>query len=103
MDQRHSLVVLQRLNAILPNAGRDAQAAALLHDIGKTKSQLGVFSRVVATLVGPRTTRFLQYHQHENIGLALLQEFECSPETVGLLRGMGDPTVLAALSAADNI
>ena len=103
VHKRHSLVVLRRLNELLPTADRDAQAAALLHDIGKSQSQLGVLCRVVATIVGPRTRRFSQYHRHEEIGIGLLEDAGCSDATISLLKGVGDAQVIAALAAADNM
>ena len=103
IDQRHSIVVLNRLHKLLPTAGREAQAAALLHDIGKSKSHLGVLLRVIATIVGPRTRRFSQYHRHEEIGIGLLEDAGCSNITIGLLKGIGDPQEIAALAAADDI
>jgi len=103
VDQRHSLVVLKRFLAIMPDAGRDAQAAALLHDIGKSLLQMGILSRVAATLIGPRTQRFSQYHRHEQLGIELLEAASCSTITIGYLRGSGDPDVVSALAIADNI
>ena len=103
VDQRHSLVVLKRFIAIMPDAGRDAQAAALLHDIGKSQLQMGILSRVAATLIGPRTQRFSQYHRHEQLGIELLEAASCSTITIGYLRGSGDPDVVSALAIADNI
>lgn len=103
VDKNHSLVVLKRFLAIMPSAGREAQAAALLHDIGKSQLQMGILSRVAATLIGPRTQRFSQYHRHEEIGIDLLEAASCSTITIGYLRGNGDPDVVAALATADNI
>jgi hypothetical protein len=103
IDQRHSIVVLHRLNVLMPTAGREAQAAALLHDIGKSQSQLGVLLRVVATIVGPRTRRFSQYHRHEETGIELLESIGSSYVMISLLKGVGDPQLIAALTAADNI
>ena len=103
VDKRHSLVVLHRLNELMPTADRDAQAAALLHDIGKSQSQLGVLRRVVATIVGPRTQQFSQYYRHEEIGIGLLENAGCSDVTISLLKGVGDAQVIAALAAADNM
>ena len=103
VDQRHSLVILKRFLAFMPDAGRDAQAAALLHDIGKSLLQMGILSRVAATLIGPRTQRFSQYHRHEQLGIELLEAASCSTITIGFLRGSGDPDVVSALAIADNI
>jgi putative nucleotidyltransferase with HDIG domain len=102
-DQQHSLVVLKRLLNIMPDAGKAAQAAALLHDIGKIESDLGTFLRVVATVVGPRTKRFAKYHDHEQIGLKMLEEADSSPEIIALVSGNGDPKLVAILALADDI
>lgn len=102
-DQQHSLVVLKRLLNIMPDAGKAAQAAALLHDIGKIESDLGTFLRVVATVVGPRTKRFAKYHDHEQIGLKMLEEAGSSPEIIALVSGNGDPKLVAILALADDI
>ena len=102
-DQQHSLVVLKRLLNIMPDAGQAAQAAALLHDIGKIESDLGTFLRVVATVVGPRTKRFAKYHDHERIGLKMLEEADSSPEIIALVSGNGDPKLVAILALADDI
>jgi putative nucleotidyltransferase with HDIG domain len=102
-DQQHSLFVLKRLLNIMPDAGKAAQAAALLHDIGKIESDLGTFLRVVATLVGPRTKRFAKYYQHEQIGLKMLEEAGSSSEIIALVSGNGDPKLVAILALADDI
>ena len=102
-DQQHSLVVLKRLLNIMPDAGKAAQAAALLHDIGKIESDLGTFLRVVATVVGPRTKRFAKYHDHEQIGLKMLEEAGSNPEIIALMSGNGDPKLVAILALADDI
>jgi hypothetical protein len=58
-DQRHSAGVARQVEALLaggPHAGDNRWlACALLHDIGKLASGLGIPHRVLATLVG-RTT-----------------------------------------------
>ena len=102
-DQQHSLVVLKRLLNIMPDAGQAAQAAALLHDIGKIESDLGTFLRVVATVGGSRTKRFAKYHDHEQIGLKMLEEAGSSPEIIALVSGNGDPKLVAILALADDI
>ena len=63
-DQRHSIVVFHRFVEMVPDAIREERAAALLHDVGKNVSGLGFTSRVVATVVGPRSRRFADYHNH---------------------------------------
>ena len=58
-DQRHSAEVARVVEAALaggPHAGDTRwPACALLHDLGKLASGLGVFTRVLATLVGRAT------------------------------------------------
>jgi len=84
-DQRHSIEVARRFTELHPTFTRDEVAAALLHDIGKIESQLGVLGRVIATIVGPKGTKFRRYHDHELIGLNLCREVGSSIETLRLL------------------
>ena len=84
-DQRHSIEVARRFIELHPTFSRDEVAAALLHDIGKVHSELGVMGRVVATIVGPKGTKFREYHNHEVIGLNLCREAGSSTETLRLL------------------
>lgn len=102
-DQRHSLLVAQRFVDLKPDAQRDHVAAALLHDVGKVESNLGIAMRVIATLIGPRTKRLQAYHDHETIGLALCAQAGSSRETLRLLQA--DPTdeIAAMIRRADNI
>ena len=58
----------RRFLELRPAATRPQMAGALLHDVGKVQSGLGTWGRVAATIVGPRTRRFRQYHDHEQIG-----------------------------------
>jgi hypothetical protein len=85
-----------------PPAKRTEQAAALLHDIGKTVSDLGWFMRIVATLFGPRGAKFSLYHDHENIGAQKLEGIS-EQRTIDLVAGNADDVVMAALRNADNI
>ncbi|CAB4721632.1 unannotated protein [freshwater metagenome] len=84
-DQRHSIEVARRFTDLHPAFTRDEVAAALLHDIGKVESALGVMGRVMATIVGPKGTKFQEYHNHEVIGLNLCREAGSSVETLRLL------------------
>jgi hypothetical protein len=84
-DQRHSIEVARRFTELHPSFTRDEVAAALLHDVGKIESQLGVIGRVVATIVGPIGTKFRCYHDHEIIGLKLCRDAGSSSETIRLL------------------
>ena len=101
-DQRHSLVVLDRFDALVPNALQSERAAALLHDVGKNVSGLGFLSRVIATLVGSRNRRFTDYHNHENLGAELLSAIS-EPRTVELVRGTSVDEVSLLLQTADDI
>ena len=101
MDRRHSLVVLGRRRVLAPPPDRDDDAAALLHDVGKTASRLGAWSRVLATLAGPRWWRFDLYRRHEQIGTEMLR-----PATSDIVLGILEGTLGArseALRAADEI
>ncbi|MEO6123856.1 MAG: hypothetical protein ABIR32_09100 [Ilumatobacteraceae bacterium] len=103
-DQRHSIEVGRRFVQFAPQADRSAVAAALVHDIGKLDSNLGVGMRVVATIVGPRTARLRRYHDHERIGGSMLRRIGADERTVALVeRTSADAEMAAALLAADNI
>jgi hypothetical protein len=88
-DQRHSAAVARRFAAARPGATREEIAGALLHDVGKVECGLGTFGRVAATIVGPRTTAFRAYHDHEEIGAAMAAAAGSAPETVALVAGTG--------------
>ena len=101
-DQRHSLQVYERFMRFYPPAKRTEQAAALLHDIGKTVSGLGWFMRIIATLVGSRGIRFAMYRDHENLGCQMLEGI-IEQRTLDLVGGSVDDVVMVALRNADNI
>lgn len=101
-DQRHSLQVYERFMRFYPPAKRTEQAAALLHDVGKTVAGLGWFMRIVATLVGPRGAVFALYHDHENIAVQMLQGIS-EQRTLDLIGGRADDVVMIALRDADEI
>ena len=102
-DQRHSLVVAQRFVTLKPDAQRDHVAAALLHDVGKIESNLGITMRVIATLIGPHTERLRAYHDHETIGLALCVEAHSTTETLRVLRADSTDEIAHLIRRADNI
>ncbi len=105
MDQRHSIAVLHRFTTLRPGATRPEKRAALLHDIGKIESNLGVLGRVLATLVGRRGERFKAYHDHEKIGSQMLQNINSDLVTIRLVAGLDQSDVAGALSdlrEADN-
>ncbi len=106
-DRRHAVLVARRfVDRLAPVAPeRAAVAAALLHDVGKLRSGLGTWSRVAATLIGPRGNRFSEYHDHEAIGVEMLIAAGSEAITVALVGRRGDAptTLIDALSWADDI
>ncbi len=88
-DRRHSALVGQRFAAMDPDASRELVAGALLHDVGKIECGLGTYSRVLATIVGPRGRRFTAYHDHEVIGAEMAYAAGSAPATVELIAGDG--------------
>lgn len=101
-DQRHSLQVLDRFVRAYPQASRDEQAAALLHDVGKAFSALGWWGRIIATIVGPRTPVFEAYLDHERIGIEALEGVSLS-RTLEVLRGDIADDCVDALRCADDV
>jgi len=100
-DRRHTVEVARRFVALAPDATPSEVAGALLHDIGKLDAGLGTLSRVVATVVGPRTERFRRYHDHERIGPRMLREVGSAEATVELVAGRGPRA--ETLRAADHV
>ena len=108
MDKKHSIKVMSRFMQIYPQATATQVRASLLHDVGKLESNLSVFERVLATIVGERGSRFAKYHAHEKIGAQMLRQAGSDEETWQLVAGeVSDSpqlrTVLAALRQADDI
>ena len=101
-DQRHSLQVLRRFDHLRPGARRGERAGALLHDIGKSASDLGWTGRVLATFLGARTNRFSSYLDHEAIGARMLQDVS-EAETIALVGGSSTGGAADALRRADEI
>lgn len=90
-DRRHAVGVARRVAELLAGVDREVLAAALLHDVGKVESGLGVTSRVLATLWrglrGAETLaggdgRFARYVDHPAIGARWLAEADAAPLTV---------------------
>lgn len=102
-DRRHSIVVARRFVELAPDAGRVFVAAALLHDVGKSASNLSTMARVMATIVGPRGARFATYHRHEEIGIEMCRRAGSHDETIAVMSGAGDPAMVDTLRAADEI
>ena len=104
IDQKHSVLVMRRFLDRLPNAELVAVRASLLHDVGKTKSNLSVCGRVAATIIGSRGERFSSYYDHETIGAQILREIGSDETTWRLVVGeSANPEILQALHEADNI
>ena len=108
MDKKHSIKVMSRFMQIYPQATATQVRASLLHDVGTLESNLSVFERVLATIVGERGSRFAKYHAHEKIGAQMLRQAGSDEETWQLVAGeVSDSpqlrTVLAALRQADDI
>ncbi len=101
-DRRHSVIVLKRFRLLRPDSCNAERAGALLHDVGKTVSDLGLACRVVATVIGPRGSRFRDYHDHEQLGAELVSRITSDPLTVLIVGGNGPEDVMSALSRADN-
>jgi len=101
-DQRHSVEVLERFIRLVPESTRSEQAAALLHDIGKIESQLGLAGRVLATIIGPRGKYHSIYHDHEKLGTQLVKIIS-DQRTIDLVSGQCEDEVASALRAADDI
>ena len=102
-DRRHSVMVGRRFVKYRPMASQSEIAGALLHDVGKSVSRLGSSARVVATLVGPRTSRFRQYHEHESLGATMLRSIGSDDLTISMVEGSCVGELRQALSRADDI
>jgi len=108
-DQRHGFTVYQRVG------GRANLAqAALLHDIGKTESDLGALERSLATLwdgLGrPTSGRWQSYLAHGGSGARMLEEIDADSLAVNFAQHHPGPCPEAInpadwllLEAADNV
>jgi hypothetical protein len=94
-DRRHSVGVARRVAAALPDAARPVLAAALLHDVGKTRVGLRTPGRVVATLVGMARGReraavgegrIARYLRHDALGADVLAAAGSDPLTIAWAR-----------------
>ncbi|MCL1601201.1 MAG: hypothetical protein M3112_06665 [Actinomycetia bacterium] len=72
-DQRHAFVVYERVES-----SADLAQAALLHDVGKTDSDLGALERSLATiwdgLGRPTSGRWRSYLAHGSSGARMLKD-----------------------------
>lgn len=107
-DQRHAFEVAKRAGG-----GSERTEAALLHDVGKTVSDLGAFSRSFATICAvigvPVRGDWLTYVHHGDIGAHMLEAAGAGQLTVSFaLSHPGpvpegiDPTDWRALAVADD-
>jgi hypothetical protein len=122
-DRRYSIRVARHVERLLVATpfGDDPRwpAVALLHDVGKLDSDLGVVRRALATVAGalvPRTRqspgRFGRYLRHDQIGAELLRAAGARDEAArwaaahhhrNRWEATGIPApVASALDAADN-
>ena len=99
-DRRHAVSVLRRFDELAPGATREERAGAVLHDVGKLVCGLGTLGRVAATILGPCTRRFSDYHDHEAIGATLLAGEGSSQATIDLVARRGPRA--AQLGEADD-
>ena len=100
-DQRHSVAVWNRFVASYNHATIDEQRAALLHDLGKSMSNVGWLGRIVATLIGGRTKNLQKYLDHEHVGVEMLQGVS-SARTLEILSGTASDSAALAIFAADD-
>lgn len=102
-DRRHSVMVGRRFVKCRPTASQSEIAGALLHDVGKSVARLGTFARMIATLVGPCTSRFRQYHEHESLGATMLRSIGSDELTISMVEGSCVGDLRQALNRADDI
>lgn len=89
-DQRHALGV-----AVRANGGGHRTEAALLHDVGKTVSELGALQRSLATMWAatglPLWGNWLTYLHHGEIGAGMLEAAGASQLSVDFARSHPGP------------
>jgi hypothetical protein len=130
-DRRHSICVARDVEAMLSNTEYASDPrwaeAALLHDVGKLDSGLGVFGRVLATLAGAAaghdmaepwsqkggvTRKFGLYLLHPELGASRIRMCNGSREAALWAEAHQDPElwpstglpemVIESLAAADD-
>lgn len=111
-DQRHALEAARTVERLAPGR-RDLARAALLHDVGKRHSRLGVFGRSLASgleLLGlPVRGRPARYLDHGPEGADELEALGAEPIVVAFARhhhgtppAGADPSDWAVLAASDE-
>lgn len=103
MDKRHSIGVARRLVGEFPSVSRIEIAAALLHDVGKSKSSLGVIARIAATVAGPRTSRWAEYCDHETIGAEVCRMSGVDQRICDVIMNIGPSDAVDRLRRADYL
>lgn len=88
-DQRHAFTVARRVESRLPD-DLEAIEAALLHDIGKWRPNIGAVSRSIATVLQyarlPMTRRMWAYREHGRRGAEELEAAQCGRLAVEFAR-----------------
>lgn len=88
-DQRHAFNAARRVQRFAPDR-RDLMRAALLHDVGKRHSGLGLVGRSLASalakLGGSPSGRMAAYLDHGALGAAELERLGCEPVVVAFAR-----------------
>ena len=109
VDQRHAYEVAERV--AVAAAEPDVVVAALLHDVGKRHSAVGVIGRSLATMLdaigAPMPADWRRYRQHGELGAADLAAIGASPLAVAFAKGelsddLVDAATWRALLDADN-
>lgn len=103
VDQRHGLEGARRVLRDRPGE-RAVARAALLHDVGKRHSGLGLLGRSLAsglTLVGIRPRRFRSYYDHGRIGAEELRAIAAEDIVVEWSRAHAERARPESISVAD--
>ena len=89
IDQRHGFEAMESVRSVCGDR-IDLQRAALLHDVGKRHARLGVFGRVVATLLAklhlPVGGRLRLYLEHGRLAADELGRLGAEPVVVDFAR-----------------
>jgi len=104
MDQAHAVDIAHRVERAAPGRG-DLVRAALLHDVGKNSSRLGVAGRTAASLLAithlPTSGRMRDYLEHGRLGATALGALGETPLTVAFARSPHDPRAPAGIGPED--
>jgi putative nucleotidyltransferase with HDIG domain len=103
MDRVHSIGVARRLISGSLGVEKFEVVAALLHDVGKLQSSLGVPARIAATILGPRNRKWREYLDHESIGASMCRDAGLDPRVCNLISGNGPREAQERLRRADDL